>query len=256
MSETADRTPGTAGDTQATAPVGRIVAVTGMSGAGKTVALKALEDMGYEAVDNLPLGLVRNLIGPNRPEQRPLAFGVDVRTRDFTVESFLVELDWLNCDPLTDAGLVFLECEDEVLRRRYSTTRHRHPRVEHGRLTQAIARERTLLAPLRARASHLIDTSRLDLSDLRRILEHACGRVGAPGLAVSVLSFSYRLGLPPEADIVLDVRFLKNPFYAPRLARLTGRDPAVAAFVEADPGLRGVLRRPDRHAGGALAVFR
>ncbi len=237
--ETPNQTPGLAEDPAevcaAAEPVDRVVVVTGMSGAGKTVALKALEDMGYETVDNLPLRLVQNLIGTNRHGQRPLALGVDIRTRDFAAERFLTEIDGLNGNPLIDAELVFLDCEDEVLRRRYSETRHRHPLAERGRLSQAIARERALLAPLRERANRLIDTSGLKLADLKRILEGACGRAGAPGLTVSVLSFSYRHGLPPEADIVLDVRFLKNPFYEPDLARRDGRDPAVGAFVEADP---------------------
>ena len=227
-----DRTTGSA--REAARPADRVVAVTGMSGAGKTVALKALEDMGYETVDNLPLDLVRSLIGPNR-RGRPLAFGVDIRTRDFAADRFLAGFDGLSRDPSIDAGLVFLDCEDEILCRRYSETRHRHPLAERGRLSQAIARERALLAPLRARAGRLIDTSRLDLANLKRVLESACGRAGASGLAVSVLSFSYRRGLPPEADMVLDARFLGNPFYEPGLARLTGRDPAVGAFVEADP---------------------
>ncbi len=216
-------------------PVERVVVVTGMSGAGKTVALKALEDMGYETVDNLPLSLVQNLVGSSRQGQRPLALGVDIRTRDFAVERFLAEIDGLNRNPGIDAGLVFLDCEDEVLRRRYSETRHRHPLAERGLLSQAIRHERALLAPLRILANHLIDTSGLKLADLQRILEDACALAGAPGLAVSVLSFSYRHGLPPEADIVLDVRFLRNPFYEPDLAQLCGRDPEVGAFVAADP---------------------
>lgn len=215
--------------------VQRVVVMTGMSGAGKTVGLKTLEDMGYETVDNLPLSLVESLVGPTRQGQRPLALGVDIRTRDFAVERFQAEIDSLGQRADIDARLLFMDCEDEVLRRRYSETRHRHPLAEKGRLTQGIKRERALLSPLRARANHLIDTTRLNLADLKRILEGACALDGAPGLEVSVLSFSYRHGLPPEADIVLDMRFLKNPYYEPSLAQLTGRDAAVGAYVEADP---------------------
>ena len=223
-------------------PADRVVVVTGMSGAGKTVALKALEDMGYETVDNLPLSLVQSLVGYNRQGQRPLALGVDIRTRDFAVERFLAEVEALDRRGDIDAALVFLDCEDEVLRRRYSETRHRHPLAERGRLTQAIQRERALLEPLRARANHLIDTTTLKLADLKRILDRACALDGAPGLAVSVLSFSYRHGLPPEADIVIDVRFLKNPFYEPGLAQLTGRDREVGEFVQADPAFAAFFR--------------
>ena len=213
----------------------RVVAVTGMSGAGKTVALKALEDLGFEAVDNVPLALVAELVRPERESGRPLAVGIDIRTRDFTVAGFSARLDALAALPGAAVRLVFLDCADEVLRRRYSETRHRHPFAEEGRLTEAIGRERALLGPLRERADEAIDTSSLTLAGLKRRLAGACGLGEAPAPAISLVSFAYRNGLPPEADIVLDVRFLANPHYEPELAPLTGRDAAVAAFVEADP---------------------
>ncbi len=213
----------------------RVVAVTGMSGAGKTVALKALEDLGFEAVDNVPLALVEELVRPDRESGRPLAIGIDIRTRDFTVDRFSARLAALAALPGAAVRLVFLDCGDEVLRRRYSETRHRHPLAEEGRLTEAIGRERALLAPLRERADEAIDTSALTLAGLKRRLANACGLGDAPAPAISLLSFAYRNGLPPEADIVFDVRFLANPHYAADLASLTGRDPAVAAFVESDP---------------------
>lgn len=237
--ETADRGPSEAAGTEA---VQRVVVMTGMSGAGKTVGLKLLQDLGYETVDNLPLSLVQNLVGPARLGQRPLALGVDIRTRDFAAERFQAEIDSLGRRNDIDVRLLFLDCEDEVLRRRYSETRHRHPLAEKGRLTQGIRRERALLSPLRANANHLIDTTRLKLADLKRILEGCCALDGAVGLEVSVLSFSYRHGLPAEADIVLDVRFLKNPYYEPSLAPLTGRDADVGAYVEADPAFPTFFR--------------
>lgn len=213
----------------------RIVVVTGMSGAGKTAALKALEDLGYEAVDNAPLALVPGLVGPERGGGRPLAIGIDIRTRDFTVAGFSARLDALAAPPGASVRLVFLDCGDEVLGRRFSETRHRHPLAEEGRLTEAIGRERALLAPLRERADEAIDTSALTLAGLKRRLANACGLEDAPAPAISLVSFAYRNGLPPEADIVLDVRFLANPHYEADLAPLTGLDAAVGAFVGADP---------------------
>ena len=213
----------------------RIVVVTGMSGAGKTAALKALEDLGYEAVDNAPLALVPELVGPERDGGRPLAIGIDIRTRDFTVAGFSARLDALAAPPGASVRLVFLDCGDEVLGRRFSETRHRHPLAEEGRLTEAIGRERALLAPLRERADEAIDTSALTLAGLKRRLANACGLEDAPAPAISLVSFAYRNGLPPEADIVFDVRFLANPHYEADLAPLTGLDAAVGAFVGADP---------------------
>ena len=213
----------------------RIVVVTGMSGAGKTAALKALEDLGYEAVDNAPLALVPELVGPERDGGRPLAIGIDIRTRDFTVAGFSARLDALAAPPGASVRLVFLDCGDEVLGRRFSETRHRHPLAEEGRLTEAIGRERALLAPLRERADEAIDTSSLTLAGLKRRLANACGLEDAPAPAISLVSFAYRNGLPPEADIVFDVRFLANPHYEAELAPLTGLDAAVGAFVGADP---------------------
>ncbi|MDE0335718.1 MAG: RNase adapter RapZ [Defluviicoccus sp.] len=213
----------------------RIVVVTGMSGAGKTAALKGLEDLGYEAVDNVPLALVAELVDPERDSGRPLAIGIDIRTRDFTVAGVNARLDALVARRGAPVRLVFLDCGDEILRRRYSETRHRHPLAEEGRLTEAIGRERELLAPLRERADEAIDTSTLTLAGLKRRLAGACGLGDAPAPAIALVSFAYRNGLPPEADIVFDVRFLANPHYQPDLASLTGLDGAVAAFVEADP---------------------
>ena len=221
-----------------TAAPARIVVVTGMSGAGKTAALKALEDLGYEAVDNAPLALVPELVGPERDGGRPLAIGIDIRTRDFTVAGFTARLDALVAPPGASVRLVFLDCGDEVLGRRFSETRHRHPLAEEGRLTEAIGRERALLAPLRERADEAIDTSTLTLAELKRRLANACGLGDAPAPAISLVSFAYRNGLPPDADLVFDVRFLANPHYETGLASLSGREEAVAAFIEADPAFR------------------
>jgi UPF0042 nucleotide-binding protein len=216
----------------------RFLLVTGMSGAGKSTALKALEDMGYEAVDNLPLSLLPALIGPhesavdeNRP---PLAIGIDIRTRDFGVDKLLGVVDTLVDHPNLDAQLVFLDCDDEVLRRRYTETRRRHPLATDRPVVDGIRHERRLVLPLRDRSDLVIDTTSLALNDLRQLLNGHFALQIATGFAISVMSFSYRRGVPREADLVFDVRFLANPHYVPELQPLTGLDPAIAAFVAAD----------------------
>ncbi len=216
----------------------RFLLVTGMSGAGKSTALKALEDMGYEAVDNLPLSLLPALIGPHESavdEARPpLAIGVDIRTRDFGVDELLGVVDRLVDHPDLDAQLVFLDCEDEVLRRRYTETRRRHPLAADRPVVDGIRHERRLVLPLRDRSDLVIDTTSLALNDLRQLLHGHFAPDIESSFAISVVSFSYRRGVPREADLVFDVRFLANPHYVPDLRPLTGLDPAVAAYVAAD----------------------
>lgn len=213
---------------------GRIVLVTGLSGAGMSVALKALEDLGYEAVDNLRLSLVPALIQQADPRRRPLALVIDSRTRDFSAQTFLEELDDLEARDDLDVRLVFLDCGDEVLQRRFTETRRRHPLAVDRTVPDGIARERSLLFPLKERADITIDTTQLSIHDLRRILSGHFQRDAQATLQVFVTSFSFRLGLPREADLVFDVRFLTNPHYDPALRPLTGLDPAVAARVEGD----------------------
>jgi UPF0042 nucleotide-binding protein len=215
----------------------RVLLVTGMSGAGKTATLKALEDIGYEAVDNLPLSLLTSLVqSPGASTGRPLAIGVDIRTRDFGVEPFLHELDALIAHPELDVRLLFLDCDDEILRRRYTETRRRHPLALDRPVSDGIAHERRLVSPLRDRADQVIDTSSLMAADLRRVLQGKFALAALPGLAVFVVSFSYRHGLPREADLVFDVRFLDNPHYVDALRPLTGRDKAVADYITRDAG--------------------
>jgi UPF0042 nucleotide-binding protein len=226
-------------DTSAPLPV---VIVTGMSGAGKSTALKALEDLGYEAVDNLPLPLLPALLTPEKGAARPLAIGVDARTRDFHSAPFLEELDAMISTGMLSIRLLFLDCDTEVLQRRFSETRRRHPVAPDRRITDGIAREYTLLAPLRERADEVINTTDMAISDLKRLIDsnYAMGR--APGLAVFVTSFAYRNGLPHEADLVFDVRFLKNPHYEDALRPMSGLDRPVGDFIEKDPDLSKYFR--------------
>ena len=214
-------------------PRGRLLVVTGMSGAGRSTALKALEDMGYEAVDNLPLTLLPDLL--RAPASRPpLALGVDVRTRDFGVGSLLAALDRLVAEHGLELRIVFLDCEDDRLVRRYTETRRRHPLAGDRPVTDGIALERRRVSPLRDRADLVIDTTALSPGDLKRLLHGHFALDAAPGITILVTSFSYRHGLPRDADLVLDVRFLRNPHYLPALRPLSGRDAAVGEFIETD----------------------
>ncbi len=241
------RTSGAASPDPATRPDGaqasraqgaglRVVLVTGMSGAGKSSALKTLEDMGYEAVDNLPLSLLGTLVRPDGGHRAPLVIGVDIRTRDFGVDSFLAELDHLMDHRDLDVRLLFLDSTDEVLCRRYAETRRRHPLAGDRPVVDGIMHERRLVARLRERADHVIDTTDLVPGALRRLLKGNFALDTPAGLAAFVTSFSYRYGLPREADLVFDVRFLKNPHYEPAFKGRTGLEAPVGEFIATDPG--------------------
>jgi RNase adapter protein RapZ len=212
----------------------RLLVVTGMSGAGRSTALKALEDLGYEAVDNLPLSLLPSLVG-KKGARAPLAVGLDVRTRGFAVPALIEALDRLVAEEALDLKLVFLDCDDELLERRYTETRRRHPLAQERPVADGIRLERERLWPLRGRADLVIDSSMLTPSDLRRLLHGHFALDHAPGVSIFVTSFAFRHGLPRDADLVFDVRFLSNPHYVDALRPKTGRDPEIGAFIERDP---------------------
>ncbi len=206
-----------------------VVLVTGLSGAGRSTALKILEDLGYEAIDNLPLGL----LGTMAQDGGPIALGIDIRSRSFAAGPFLDQIDRLGAGARTT--LLFLDCDDEVLERRFTETRRPHPLAADRRVADGIAAERRLIAPLRARADLTVDTTNLNGAELRRLLSGHLGLGDGPGMKIFVTSFSYRGGLPREADLVFDARFLANPHYEPGLRPLDGRDPRVADYVARDP---------------------
>ncbi len=226
-----------------------VVLVTGMSGAGRSTTLKALEDLGYEAIDNLPLHVLPRIVREGEVTG-PLAIGVDIRTRNFSVQPFLDALAELRADPALTLTLFFLDSEDAVLRARFTETRRRHPLAQERPVSDGIAVERRLVAPLLAEADLAIDTSSLTVHDLRRIVASQLAPASAPGMVVFVTSFAYKAGVPREADLVFDARFMRNPHYVPELRPRTGQDPEVAAYVAADPdytpirdGLTGILAR-------------
>ncbi|CAA6605271.1 hypothetical protein; putative nucleoside triphosphate hydrolase domain [Rhodospirillaceae bacterium LM-1] len=229
--------------TSAHAAPARVVIVTGMSGAGRTSALKALEDLGYEAVDNLPLSLFAQLVRPDAILERPLAVGIDIRTRDFGVNDIDAAIARMILETPVDVKLLFLDADDDALARRFTETRRRHPLATDRPLIDGIQHERALLAPLKLRADLVIDSSRLAIGEFRHLMEAQFGLESRHRLVLFVTSFSYRQGLPREADLVFDARFLINPHYVPELKPLTGRDAQVAAYVAADPSFDDYFSR-------------
>ena len=211
-----------------------VVLVTGPSGAGRSTAINALEDLGFEAIDNLPLSLLPRLFEAPVPG-RPMALGIDARNREFSAPGLTEALDALTARGDLDPQLLYLDCSAEVLMRRFSETRRRHPLAPAETPEAGVLREFDLLDSVRARADILIDTSDLTPHDLRAEI----GRWFAPddgtGLAVTVQSFSYKRGLPRGLDTVFDCRFLANPYWEPGLRALDGRAPEVAAYIGRDP---------------------
>lgn len=212
----------------------RLVLVTGPSGAGRTTAIRALEDLGFEAIDNLPLSLLTRLLDGRAPD-RPLALGIDPRNRDFSTFGVIEAIDRIAADNPGMMQVLYLDCSTSVLLRRFSETRRRHPLAPAESPGAGIERELDLLGPIRARADILIDTSEMSPHELRAELDRWFAPQGRSRLAVTVQSFSYKRGLPRGLDIVLDCRFLRNPYWDEALRGRDGRDPDVAAFVAADP---------------------
>ncbi|MFN4204545.1 MAG: RNase adapter RapZ [Tabrizicola sp.] len=211
-----------------------LVFVTGPSGAGRTTAIRVLEDLGYEGIDNIPLSLVPRLV-EGAPLGRPIALGLDVRNRDFNTTSLIELIDRLTRNPRVGLEVLYLDCAPGVLIQRFSETRRRHPLAPDEMPAQGVEREIDLLAPIRVRADHLIDTTELTQHDLKAEIARRFD-VGATGrLSVSVQSFSYKRGVPRGMDMIFDCRFLANPHWQPALRPLDGRDSAVESFVRADP---------------------
>ncbi len=212
----------------------KLVIVTGMSGAGKTVALKMLEDMGYYCVDNLPIPLMKefaSLLEGNKekPSDR-VALGIDIRSGQDLPQFDNVLKEWQEAG--MDCRVLFLDSDDEVLIKRYKETRRNHPLAGMGRIDHGIAKEREKLAFLKAEADFIIDTSKLLTKDLRQELEKLfLENKSYDNLFITVLSFGFKYGIPADADLVFDVRFLPNPYYVDELKEKTGEDSAVSEYV-------------------------
>lgn len=221
-----------------------VLLVTGLSGAGKSSVLKALEDLGFEAIDNLPLVLLPNLLGitDDNPEHEPshaIAVGIDTRTRAFRADRFEAELRRLRGRRNLKLTLVFLDCSNDVLVKRFTETRRRHPLAVDRPVIDGILRERVAMERIRAHADYVFDTTDLTIHELKRAIANAFGHDGAdhrPGrLVITLSSFAYPRGLPRDADLVFDVRFLHNPHYVDELRPLTGQNEKVAAYIATDP---------------------
>lgn len=221
-----------------------VAVVTGLSGAGRSTAAKCLEDLGWFVVDNLPPELIATMVELGvqaRGAITKVAVVMDVRSRAFTddLASVIKDLDARGYKP----RVLFLEATDAVLVRRFEQVRRGHPMQGDGRLADGITAERELLAPLREEADLVLETSALSVHDLRAKIEDAFGSDSATRTRVTVLSFGYKYGLPMDADLVMDVRFLPNPFWIPELRDHTGLDAEVRNYVLSQEGAEEFLDR-------------
>ncbi len=225
----------------------RILLVTGLSGAGKTTTLQTLEDLGWEVVDNLPLSLLDHLLAtpPATTEDgqdRPLAVGLDSRTRGFDANRIVAQIKRVAKQSGRPVETLFLDCNTPELLRRYSETRRRHPLAPDRPATDGISEDRELMAPLKRWADHLIDTTDTDSRSLRHQIADRFGG-GPRSPTLSVMSFGFARGLPRNADLVLDMRFLQNPHWVRTLKDLTGQDQPVIDYIAQDPAYEDAVGR-------------
>jgi UPF0042 nucleotide-binding protein len=231
----------------------RFVVATGLSGSGKSQAVKVFEDLGYYTLDNLPPALMSTALEVSRRGGHDrVAFVIDARSGELFKDANA------SLDALDKQGdrphVLFFDASDDVLLRRYSETRHRHPLEGAGGVQPSIDEERKLLVDLRARADKVIDTTHLTVKDLRDTLHSLYGS-GHAGMLVHVVSFGYKYGLPAGSDLVFDVRFMENPFYIPELRPKTGRDAAVRDYVLGHPATKEFLGHLDRFLRFALPRY-
>jgi UPF0042 nucleotide-binding protein len=235
------------------------VLVTGLSGAGRVTALHVLEDLGYVAVDNVPLpllgDLMRSTAGSLREMAAPLAFGVDTRTYGFDSKDLVRRLQQLRQQPDLAARLLYLDCDAETLQRRYTESRRPHPMAPDRPVIDGILDERGQIGWMRDSADVVVDTSALSPHQFKQILAGHFSLGKQAGMRISVMSFSYRRGVPREADLVFDARFLKNPHYVPGLKELTGVDRPVVAYIATDPDYEPFIGRLEGLIGPLLPRF-
>jgi UPF0042 nucleotide-binding protein len=223
----------------------RILLLTGLSGAGKTTALKTLEDFGWETVDNFPLSLLSHLLATPLPagadRQRSLAMGLDSRTRGFDAEGIVKQIKQLTREHANPVETLYLDCQTPELLRRYSETRRRHPLAPDRPAVDGIAEEREMMAPLRRWADHVIDTTDCDSKLLSQLIRGRFGGGMDEAPTLSLQSFGFARGVPRNADLVFDMRFLRNPHWVRALRDLTGQDPEVSAYVAEDEAYESAL---------------
>ncbi|HEX8257181.1 MAG TPA: RNase adapter RapZ [Allosphingosinicella sp.] len=225
----------------------RILLVTGLSGAGKSTVLRTLEDIGWEVVDNLPLSLLEHLLSTPLPEgvtrrRRPLAIGVDSRTRDFDAQTIVAQVKALGDERRLPIGTLFLDCTGSELIRRYSETRRRHPLALDRPASDGISAERELMAPLKRWSDYVIDTTDTEANQLQQQVRQLFGG-GEQAPNLHIMSFGFARGLPRSADTVFDLRFLRNPHWVDELRDLTGLDAAVGDYIRTDPAYEDALER-------------
>ena len=225
-----------------------ILLVSGMSGGGKTTALKTLEDLGWEVVDNLPITLLDRLMdtplsspGGSDEEGRPLAIGIDTRTRGFNAAAIVQRIKQLKARENWDIETLYLDCSGAELERRYDETRRRHPLAQDRPAADGIARERELTEPLRRWAEQVIDTTAMTSNDLQRTIRERYAADLDGQTVLTVLSFGYSRGMPRNADLVFDMRYLRNPHWDTALRPKTGQQPDVAAYIAEDPAYESSL---------------
>lgn len=227
----------------------RLLLVTGLSGAGKSTVLKVLEDLGWEVVDNLPLALLEALIdAPAKRSEasRPIAVGIDSRSRGFKPARLVKRIKDLREGGGRDIQTLFLDCAGAELERRFSETRRRHPLAEDRPAADGIARERELMEPLRRWAEHVVDTTNYSSNDLQQEVRQRFGDSEEGEPVLNILSFGFARGLPRNADLVFDMRYLRNPHWDTALRPGTGLDPDVAAYVMADPAYEDSVAQIER----------
>jgi RNase adapter protein RapZ len=225
-----------------------VLLVTGLSGAGKTTVLQTLEDIGWEAVDNFPVRLALRLLDLPSPEGReapalPLALGFDSRTRGFESNKLISQIKALQRRDDLEITTVFLDCAGTEIERRYSETRRRHPLALDRPAIDGIAQERMLMEPLRRWAETVIDTSRLSAHDLQSEIRDRFRVETDLNMNISVSSFGYSRGVPHNADLIFDMRFLRNPHWDNDLRPLTGLDAPVGAYIELDPAYEAAVTK-------------
>ena len=216
------------------APQRPVLLVTGLSGAGLSTALKTLEDLGYQAVDNLPLSLLPALVAEKKGADRPLAIGIDSRAWDFSARDMVAQAAGLRAKKNITFALVFIDCQDVELQRRFTETRRVHPLAVDRPVSDGVARDRARTAAVKTVADIVIDTTDSNARDLKQQIAGRFALGQGHGMQVFVTSFGFKHGLPRDVDYVFDMRFLDNPYWHRNLKKLSGQDKAIAAHIRKD----------------------